>query len=129
MEAYRYPADFDAISAMAPANPMTDLMTQSMWAGWQPQRAPGAALSVPQLAAVHRAAVKQCDKLDGLEDGLIGRPDAAGSIPAIGRGPDARAGRDDARDLPGPAGLPGLAGRQRDAAGGGRGRPTPFPVA
>ncbi len=24
MEAYRYPDDYDAISAMAPANPMTD---------------------------------------------------------------------------------------------------------
>ena len=76
MEAYRYPADFDAISAMAPANPMTDLMTQSMWAGWQPHRTPGAALSVPKLGAVHRAAVAQCDKLDGIEDGLIGRPEA-----------------------------------------------------
>src|SRR6186713_381277 len=53
MEAYRYPADFDAISAMAPANPMTDLMTQSMWAGWQPQRGPGATLSGAQLAVVH----------------------------------------------------------------------------
>lgn len=82
MAAHRYPQDFDVISAMAPANPMTDLMTQSMWAGWQPQRAPGAALSVPQLAAVHRAAVKQCDKLDGLEDGLIGRPDACRFDPA-----------------------------------------------
>jgi hypothetical protein len=55
---------------------MTDLMTQSMWAGWQPQRAPGAALSVPKLATVHRAAVAQCDKLDGLADGMIGRPEA-----------------------------------------------------
>jgi len=82
MAAYRYPEDFDAISAMAPANPMTDLMTQSMWAGWQPQRAPGAALSMAKLAAVHRAAVAQCDKLDGLEDGLIGRPDACSFDPA-----------------------------------------------
>ena len=80
MAAYRYPEDYDAISAMAPANPMTDLMTQSMWAGWQPQRAPGAALSAPMLASVHRAAVAQCDKLDGLEDGLIGRPEICPSI-------------------------------------------------
>ncbi len=82
MAAYRYPEDFDAISAMAPANPMTDLMTQSMWAGWQPQRAPGAAISMPKLTALHRAAVKQCDRLDGLEDGLIGRPDACDFDPA-----------------------------------------------
>lgn len=76
MAAHRYPEDFDAISAMAPANPMTDLMTQSMWAGWQPQRAPGANLSMPKIAALHSAVLKQCDKLDGLEDGVIGRPDA-----------------------------------------------------
>jgi hypothetical protein len=83
MAAYRYPTDFDAISAMAPANPMTDLMTQSMWAGWQPQRKPGAALSMPKLAALHGAVVKQCDKLDGLEDGLVGRPDACDFDPAV----------------------------------------------
>jgi hypothetical protein len=74
MEARRYPADFDAISAMAPANPMTGLMVQSMWAGWQPKHAPGAALSPQTLGMVHAAAVKQCDKDDGLEDGLIENP-------------------------------------------------------
>jgi feruloyl esterase len=82
MAAYRYPDDFDAISAMAPANPMTDLMTQTMWAGWQPNRAPGAAISMPKMAALHQAAVKQCDRLDGLEDGVIGRPDACDFDPA-----------------------------------------------
>ena len=74
MAAHRYPEDYDAISAMAPANPMTDLMTQSMWAGWQPNRAPGAMVPVPKMAAVHRAAVAQCDGGDGLRDGLIGLP-------------------------------------------------------
>jgi hypothetical protein len=74
MEARRYPADFDAISAMAPANPMTGLMVQSMWAGWQPHHAPGAALTPATLGMVHSAAVKQCDKNDGLEDGLIEDP-------------------------------------------------------
>jgi len=83
MEAYRYPDDYDAISAMAPANPMTELMTQSMWAGWQPNRAPGAMVSVPKMMSVHRAAVAMCDKLDGLEDGLIGRPDACRFDPGV----------------------------------------------
>ncbi len=81
MAAARYPEDFDAISSMAPANPMTDLMTQSMWAGWQPNRAPGAKVSVAKMATVHRAAVAMCDRLDGLEDGIIGRPDACGFDP------------------------------------------------
>jgi hypothetical protein len=82
MEARRYPADFDAISAMAPANPMTGLMVQSMWAGWQPHHAPGAALSRDALAMVHAAAIKACDKNDGLEDGLIEDPLHCGFDPA-----------------------------------------------
>jgi hypothetical protein len=83
MEAHRYPEDYDAISAMAPANAMTDLMVQSMWAGIQPQRAPGAALSFAKLGLLHSAAVKQCDMLDGLADGLIGRPDACSFDPGV----------------------------------------------
>jgi hypothetical protein len=74
MEAYRYPNDFDAISAMAPANPMTALMVQSMWAGWVPKRAEGGTLNPQTMGMVHAAAVKTCDKGDGLEDGLIENP-------------------------------------------------------
>jgi hypothetical protein len=82
MEARRYPADFDAISAMAPANPMTGLMVQSMWVGWAPKHAPGAALSPQTMGMVHAAVVKQCDKLDGAADGLIGDPQHCGFDPA-----------------------------------------------
>jgi len=129
MAAYRYPEDYDAISAMAPANPMTDLMTQSMWAGWQPQRAPGAALSVPQLASVHRAAVAQCDRLDGLEDGLIGRPDACSFDPASAEGlTDAQV--ETMRAIyRGPPGLPGWpVGSEMQLAVVTQGQ-QPFPVA
>lgn len=73
MAAYRYPQDFDAISAMAPANPMTDLMTQSMWLGWQAQRY-GVRLTPAHLGLVHGAVLQQCDALDGVSDGVIGRP-------------------------------------------------------
>jgi hypothetical protein len=82
MEAYRYPADFDAISAKAPANPMTGLMVQSMWIGWATKSAPGAALSPPTMAMVHTAVIRQCDKNDGLEDGLIEDPRHCGFDPA-----------------------------------------------
>jgi len=78
MAAHRYPADYDAISAMAPANPMTDLMVQSMWAGFQPKRTPAAALTPQLLGLVHKAAVAQCDAADGLKDGLIGSPQSCG---------------------------------------------------
>lgn len=73
MAAYRYPNDFDAISAMAPANPMTDLMTQTMWQGSQPQRS-GVQLSPQVLGLVHAAVLRQCDAGDGLTDGLISNP-------------------------------------------------------
>lgn len=78
MSAYRYPDDYDAISAMAPANPMTDLMTQSMWASWVNKRSAGAQLDPAKLGLVHQAVLNQCDALDGLADGVIGRPDACG---------------------------------------------------
>lgn len=82
MSAYRYPDDYDAISAMAPANPMTDLMTQSMWASWVNKRSAGAQLDPGKLALVHQAVLNQCDALDGLSDGVIGRPDACSFEPA-----------------------------------------------
>src|SRR5690606_35627567 len=123
------PEDFDAISAMAPANPMTDLMTQSMWAGWQPQRAPGAAVPVPQLAAVHAAAVKQCDKLDGLEDGLIGRPDACDFDPGTVEGLTSDQVETMRALYRGPPGLPGWpVGSELQMAVVTQGE-QPFPVA
>jgi feruloyl esterase len=76
MAAYRYPDDFDAISAMAPANPMTDLMTQTMWASSMVRRTPESALTPALLGLAHKAAVAKCDALDGLKDGLIGNPQA-----------------------------------------------------
>ena len=83
MEAYRYPADYDAISAMAPANPMTDLMTQSLWTGYQAVRASGAGLTAPKLAALHKAYLAQCDAKDGLVDGLASAPRGCRFDPAV----------------------------------------------
>nr|ADU32682.1 multi-fuction esterase [uncultured bacterium] len=82
MAASRYPDDYDAISAMAPANPMTDLMTQSMWASWVNKRSADAQLDPGKLSLIHQAVMNQCDALDGLEDGVIGRPDACTFDPA-----------------------------------------------
>ena len=83
MEAYRYPDDYDAISAMAPANPMTDLMTQSLWTGYQAVREPGAGLSGAKLMALHKAYVAQCDALDGLADGIVSQPRACRFDPVV----------------------------------------------
>jgi hypothetical protein len=83
MEAYRFPEDYDAISAMAPANPMTDLMTQSLWTGYQAVRAPGAGLTPAKLQVLHKAYVAQCDEADGLKDGLVSNPQACRFDPAV----------------------------------------------
>jgi len=82
MEAYRYPEDYDVISSMAPANPMTDLMTQSMFAGYWPGRSEKNALTAPVLGLIHQAALQACDADDGLADGIISRPDACRFEPA-----------------------------------------------
>ena len=82
MAAYRYPDDFDAISAMAPANPMTDLMTQSMWAASVTHRTKASALTPALLSLVHEAAVAACDRDDGTADGLIANPQACTFKPA-----------------------------------------------
>lgn len=81
MSAYRYPEDYDAISAMAPANPMTELMTQSMWVGYQSNRTPHSRLTPALLDTVHKAALAKCDAKDGVVDGIISRPDACNFDP------------------------------------------------
>src|SRR5690606_37585594 len=64
------------------ANPMTDLMTQSMWASWVNKRTAGAQLDPSKLGLVHQAVLQQCDALDGLQDGVVGRPAACDFDPA-----------------------------------------------
>jgi hypothetical protein len=83
MEAFRFPEDYDAISAMAPANPMTDLMTQSLWTGYQAVRAPGAGLTPAKLAVAHKAYLAECDDKDGLKDGIVSAPRACSFDPAV----------------------------------------------
>jgi len=83
MEAFRFPDDYDAISAMAPANPMTDLMTQSLWTGYQAVRAPGAALTPAKMSALHKAYLAKCDEADGLKDGIASAPRSCTFDPAV----------------------------------------------
>lgn len=93
MEAYRYPDDYDAISAMAPANPMTDLMTKSLWTGYAALKSPESAVSPSKLAAVHKAYINKCDAKDGVTDGLVSDPEHCRFNPDVARckdgdGPD-----------------------------------------
>jgi Tannase and feruloyl esterase len=74
MEAYRYPRDYNGISAMAPANPMTDLMIQSIWTGYAALKSPANEIPPAKLAALHKVFIKACDLSDGVKDALVGDP-------------------------------------------------------
>ena len=83
MEAYRYPADYDGISAMAPANPMTALMIQTIWTGNAALKTPQDAVPMTKLAVVHAAYLTQCDGKDGVSDGFSSDPERCGFDPGI----------------------------------------------
>ncbi len=74
MEAQRFADDFDGIIAGAPANYWTHLVTSGLW----DERAllDDAAATIPaaKLPAIQKAAIEQCDALDGVKDGLIEDP-------------------------------------------------------
>ena len=81
MEAYRYPEDYDGISSMAPANPMVGLMIGSLWTGYAAMK--DDAHRLPNLMISKQAFIKQCDKSDGIEDGIVNNPEICSYDPAI----------------------------------------------
>lgn len=83
MEAYRYPEDYNGISAMAPANPMVGLMIGSLYTGYVAMQDPAHRLSRQNLAAVHKAFIAQCDEKDGLKDGIVANPQGCSFDPSV----------------------------------------------
>src|SRR5580704_6700522 len=71
MEAYRYPQDYDGISAMAPANPMVPLMVMSLWTGAATMKDPASNIPQAKFALVQKAVLEACDANDGVKDGII----------------------------------------------------------
>lgn len=76
MAAQKYPGDFDAIIAGAPANYQTHLHAWDLSVSVPIARTPGAALPAPKLQLLNRAVVNACDALDGVRDGLLNDPRA-----------------------------------------------------
>jgi len=92
MEARKFPADYDAIIAGAPASPWTGLMSAFMWNDRLATR-PGGAIPNAKLALVTKAVMAQCDALDGVTDGVLEDPRACRFDPGklqckAGDGPD-----------------------------------------
>jgi hypothetical protein len=83
MEAYRYPQDYNAISSMAPANPMTYLMVSSLWTGYAVAKDEKSRIPPAKFAIVHKAAVAACDADDGVKDGIISAPGRCHFDPAV----------------------------------------------
>ncbi len=73
-EAQRYPNDYDGIIAGAPANYWTHLTAASVWVGAVSHKDAASFIPPAKYRMMHDAAVKTCDAVDGLKDGLIDDP-------------------------------------------------------
>ena len=91
IEAQRYPDDFDGISAGAPAlNFSVQNSFHHAWMALSNSGPDGQALLNPaDLVPLHEAAIKACDAMDGLVDGLLSDPRVCRFNPAatICKGP------------------------------------------
>ncbi|MBB6551749.1 tannase/feruloyl esterase family alpha/beta hydrolase [Nonomuraea rubra] len=73
MEAQRHPGDYDGILATAPAINWDEFEVATLW----PQVVMNQEHTYPapcELAAFNQAAIKACDPLDGVRDGVIAEP-------------------------------------------------------
>jgi tannase/feruloyl esterase len=83
MEAQRYPGDFNGVIAGAPANAWTRLMTSFAWDARAMSKTPQSMLPKDKLELVQAAALRQCDAIDGVTDGVIEDPRACHFNPAV----------------------------------------------
>jgi feruloyl esterase len=82
-EAIRYPADFDAIIAGAPAIAHMQLHALRLALNKFVHRSSDSYIPPEKYRAIHRAALNACDTLDGVDDGLIANPSRCRFDPAI----------------------------------------------
>ena len=75
VEATRYPEDFDGIVAGAPANPQIYLHASGIELNMQLRKNPELPLTPGKVAAVQKAVMQTCDKLDGVKDGILNNPE------------------------------------------------------
>jgi len=75
VEATRFPEDFDAIAAGAPANPHVHLHAAGVERSLELMKN-NAPLSQEKVETLHKAVMDACDALDGVKDGIISNPEA-----------------------------------------------------
>jgi len=83
MEAQKFPDDFDAIIAGAPANFQTHLHAWDLSVAVPALKDPAGAVPAAKLTMLSEAAVNACDAQDGVKDGLINNPRACKFDPAV----------------------------------------------
>ena len=74
MSAQKYPEDFDAILAGAPANYQTHLHAWDLSVAMPVLKDPAAAVPAAKLAVINRAVLNACDARDGVTDGVLNDP-------------------------------------------------------
>ena len=81
IEATRFPDDFDAIVAGAPANPHVHLHAAGVERSIELMKN-NAPLTQAKVEALHTAVMAACDAIDGVKDGIIGDPQKCHYDPA-----------------------------------------------
>jgi feruloyl esterase len=81
--ASKYPADFDAIVAGAPPDPRARLMGVRVLLNRLVHRTADSYIPAEKYPAIHKAALAACDKMDGIEDGVIPNPQACTFDPVV----------------------------------------------
>lgn len=82
VEATRFPDDFDAIAAGAPANPHVHLHAAGVERSLELMKN-NAPLTQEKVEALHKAVMDKCDALDGVKDGIINNPEACRFDPSV----------------------------------------------
>jgi pimeloyl-ACP methyl ester carboxylesterase len=82
IQAQRFPEDFDGIVARAPAGNIMGLFIQFNRIAKQ-VRNPAGQLNTAKQTLLANSVLQQCDGLDGLADGIIGKPSACNYDPQV----------------------------------------------
>jgi feruloyl esterase len=90
-EAQRYPEDYNGIIEGDPASFFTRLMFGTFWPAAVDLKDPAKYIPPSKYPVIHQAALDACDKLDGVQDGIIDDPSRCHFDPKVIEctGPDA----------------------------------------
>ena len=83
MEAQRFPEDYDGIIAGATTNSWTNMMVGRIWVGQATLSDAASYVPPAKYPMIHKAALAQCDAMDGVKDGVLEDPRECKFDPAV----------------------------------------------